>query len=72
MVMEEHRLRVFRNCAKESVSFLSKRDKIVGCWRKLHTEELHNLYSSPNSTRQIKSWRMRWAGLAAQVGEVCI
>jgi hypothetical protein len=39
-----------------------KRDEITGGWRKLHNEELRNLYSSPNIIRIIKSRRMRWAG----------
>jgi hypothetical protein len=39
-----------------------------GEWRKLHNEELHNLYSSPNIIRVIKSRRMRWAGHVAQIG----
>jgi hypothetical protein len=38
-----------------------KRDKVTGVWGKLHNEELHNLYSSPNIIRMIKSRRMRWA-----------
>jgi hypothetical protein len=38
-------------------------------WRKLHNEELHNLYSSPDIIRQIKSRRMRWAGHVARMGE---
>jgi hypothetical protein len=42
-----------------------KRDEIVGGWRKLHNEELRNLYFSPNITRMIKSRRMRWAGHVA-------
>jgi hypothetical protein len=43
-----------------------KRDEVKGdCWRKLHNEELHNLYSSPNIIRMIKSRRMRWAGHVA-------
>jgi hypothetical protein len=37
------------------------RDRETGCWRKLHNEELHNLYSSPSIIRIIKSRRMRWA-----------
>jgi hypothetical protein len=37
--------------------------------RKLHNEELHNLYSSPNIIRMIKSRRMRWAGHVARMGE---
>jgi hypothetical protein len=41
----------------------------TGGWRKLHNEELHNLYSSPSIIRVIKSRRMRWAGHAARMGE---
>jgi hypothetical protein len=41
--------------------FGPKRDEVTGGWRKLHNEELHNLYSSPNIIRMIKSRRMRWA-----------
>jgi hypothetical protein len=55
---EEHRLRVFGN-----------RDEVTGEWRKLHNGELHNLYSSPDIIRQIKSRRMRWAGHVARMGE---
>jgi hypothetical protein len=39
-----------------------KRDEVTGDWRKLHNAELHNLYSSPNIIRMIKSRKMRWAG----------
>jgi hypothetical protein len=53
---EEHRLRVFENRVLRRI-FWSKRDEVTGDWRKLHNEELHNLYSSPN--RMIKSRRMR-------------
>jgi hypothetical protein len=42
---------------------------VRGCWRKLHIEELHNLYSSPRIIRMIKSRRMRWAGHVARMGE---
>jgi hypothetical protein len=42
--------------------FGRKRDEVTGDWRKLHSEELHNLYSSPDVIRMIKSRRMRWAG----------
>jgi hypothetical protein len=41
----------------------------MGGWRKLHNEELHNLYSSPSKIRIIKSMRMRWAGHVARMGE---
>jgi hypothetical protein len=49
--------------------FGPKRDEVTGGWRKLHNEELHNLYSSPNIIRMIKSRRMRWAGHVARMGE---
>jgi hypothetical protein len=42
-----------------------KRDEVTGDWRKLHNEELHKLYPSPNIIRMIKSRRMRWAGHVA-------
>jgi hypothetical protein len=42
--------------------FGPKRDKVAGGWRRLHNEELHNLYASPNVMRVIKSRRMRWTG----------
>jgi hypothetical protein len=53
---EEHRLRRI---------FGSKRDEVTGDWRKLHNEELHNLYSLPNTIRMMKSMRMRLAGHVA-------
>jgi hypothetical protein len=43
--------------------FGQRRDEVTGGWRKLHNEELHNLYSPPNIIRMIKSKRMRWAGM---------
>jgi hypothetical protein len=43
--------------------------EVTGEWRKLHNEELHNLYSSPDIIRQVKSRRMRWAGHVARMGE---
>jgi hypothetical protein len=49
--------------------FGPKRDEVTGEWRKLHNEELHNFYSSPDIIRQIKSRRMRWAGHVACMGE---
>jgi hypothetical protein len=65
---EEHRLRVFENRVLRRI-FGPKRDEVKGEWRKLHNEELHNLYSSPNIIRTIKSRRMRWARHVARMGE---
>jgi hypothetical protein len=62
---EEHRLRVFENRVLKRI-FGPKRDEVTGDWRKLHNEELYNLYSSPN--RMIKSRRMRWSGHVARKG----
>jgi len=58
---EERRLRVFEN--------MVLRDEVTGEWRKLHNEELNDLYSSPNIVRVIKSIRMRWEGHIAGMGE---
>jgi hypothetical protein len=65
---EEHRLMVFENRIVRRI-FGPKTDEITAEWRKLHNEELHILYSSPNVIRQIKSRRMRWAGHVARMGE---
>jgi hypothetical protein len=46
-----------------------KRDEVTGGWRKLHNEELHDLYTSPNTIGMIKSRKMRWAGYVARMGE---
>jgi hypothetical protein len=46
-----------------------KRGEVTGYWRKLHNEELHNLYSSPSIIRMMKSRRMKWAGHVARMGE---
>jgi PAS domain-containing protein len=64
---EEHRLRVFENRALRRI-FGQKREKVIGGWRKLHNEELHNLYGSQRIIRMIKSRRMRWAGHVARMG----
>ena len=50
-------------------TFGPRRDEITGEWRRLHNEELNDLYSSPNIVRVIKSIRMRWAGHVARMGE---
>jgi hypothetical protein len=49
--------------------FGPKRDEVTGGWRKMHNDDLHNLYSSPNIIRTIKSRRMRWTGHVARMGE---
>jgi hypothetical protein len=59
---------VFENRVLRRI-FGPKRDRVTGGWRKLHNEELHNLYSSPSMIRIIKSRRMRLAGHVARMGE---
>jgi hypothetical protein len=59
---------VFENRVLRRI-FGPKRDEVTGEWRKLHNEELYNLYSSPDIIRQIKSRRMRLAGHMARMGE---
>jgi hypothetical protein len=63
---EEHKLRVFDNRVRRRICG-PKRDGVTGGWRKVHNEELHDLYSSPN--RIIKSKRMRWAEYVARMRE---
>jgi hypothetical protein len=60
------KLRVFEN--RMLRTFGPKRDEVTGGWRKLHNEELHNLYSSRSVIRMIKSRRMRWAGHVVRMG----
>jgi hypothetical protein len=48
--------------------FGPKRDEVTGGWRKLHNEELHNVYSSPSIIRMITLRRMRWGGHIARTG----
>jgi hypothetical protein len=64
---EEYRMRVFENRVLKRI-FGPKREE-DGSWRKLNNDELHNLYSSPNIFRVIKSRRLRWAGHVARKGE---
>jgi hypothetical protein len=59
---------VFENSVLRRI-FGPRRDEVTGEWRKLHTEELHILYSTPNIIKQIKSRRTRWAGHVACMGE---
>jgi hypothetical protein len=63
-----NRLRVFENRVLRRI-FGPKKDKMTGGWRKLHIEELHNLYSSPSVIRMIKSRKMRWAWHVVRMGE---
>jgi len=65
---EERKPRVFENMVLRRI-FGRRRDEVTGEWRRLHNEELNDLYSSPNSLRVIKSRRMRWAGHVARMGE---
>ena len=65
---EERKLRVFENMVLRRI-FGPRRDEVTGEWRRLHNEELNDLYSSPNKVRMIKSRRMRWAGHVARMGE---
>jgi hypothetical protein len=64
---EERRLRVFENSVVRRI-FGSKRDEVVGEWRKLNDEELKDLYYSPNIVRVTKSRRMKWAEHVARMG----
>jgi hypothetical protein len=59
---------VFENRVLRRI-FGPKRDELTGEWRKLHNEELHNLYLSPDIIRQVKSRRMRWERHVARMGE---
>jgi len=65
---EERKLRVFENMVLRRI-FEPRREEVTGEWRRLHNEEINDLYSSPNIVRVIKSRRMRWAGHVARMGE---
>jgi len=65
---EERKLMVFENMVLRRI-FGPRRDEVMREWRRLHNEELNDLYSSPNIVRVIKSRRIGWAGHVARMGE---
>jgi hypothetical protein len=71
LILIYNRLRVFENRVLRGI-FGPKGDEVIGGWRKVHNEELHNLYCSPSIIRIIKSRRMRWVGHVVRMGEKCI
>jgi hypothetical protein len=62
-------LRVFENRVLRRI-FGPQREEVAGGWRRLHNEELHNLYASPNIITMSKSRMMRWAGSAARIAQM--
>jgi len=68
ILREERKLTVFENMALGRI-FGPRRDEVTGEWRRLHNEELNDLYSSPNILLVIKSRIMRWTGHVARMGE---
>jgi len=64
---EERKLRVFQNMVLRRI-FGPRKDEVTGEWRRLHNEELTDLYSSPNIVPVTKSRRMRWAEHVARMG----
>jgi hypothetical protein len=64
----KHRLRAFENRAQSKI-FGLKKDEVTGCWRKLHNEELRDLYSSPGVIRTTKIMWIRWTRNIARMDE---
>jgi hypothetical protein len=62
-------MRVFENTVLRKI-FGPEKEKMVGGWRRLHSDELRNLYASPNIIRVIKLRRIRWTGHVARKGEI--
>ena len=69
ILWDERKLRLFENMVLRTI-FGPRRDEVTGEWRRLHNEELNDLYCSPNIVRVIKWRRMRWAGHVACIDEV--
>jgi len=67
-LQDERKLSVFENMVLRRI-FGPRKDEVTGEWRRLHSEELNDMYCSPNIVRVIKSRRMRWAGHVARMGE---
>jgi len=65
---EEKKLRLFENMVLRRI-FGPRRDEVMREWRRLHNEELNDLYSSPNIVRVVKSRRMRWDGYGVRMGK---
>jgi hypothetical protein len=66
---EKHELKMFENRVLRRI-YGTKREEVAGGWRRLHNEELHNLYASPNIIRVIKLRRVKWAGHVTGMGEM--
>ena len=67
ILWEKRKLKVFEKMVLRRI-FGPRRNEVTGDWRRLHNEELNDLYSSANIVRVIKSRRMRWAGHVARMG----
>ena len=68
ILREECRLRIFESRTMRGI-FGPERNEMIGEWRKLHTQELNDLYSSPNIIRLVESRKMRWVGNVARMGK---